>query len=120
MKTSTSNRKNSRHAFARLGKIASAAAFGLLIGAFAIGTVHADDHHGDHDRGHWGHEHAYRGRGYYRGPDYAYGNPDYYYAPAPDYYYQPEPYNYGYYPPGSGYGYYDGRPSEGILQFFGL
>ena len=68
MKTSTSNRKNSRHAFARLGKIASAAAFGLLIGAFAIGTVHADDHHRDHDRGRGHEEHEYHGRGYYRGP----------------------------------------------------
>ncbi len=123
MKISTTH--NSRAKFARLGKIVSAAAFGLLIGAFTIGPALADEHHhgDDHDRGR-GHgeryEHAYRGRGYYRGPDYAYGNPDYYYAPAPDYYYQPEPYDYGYYGPGPGPGYYDDRPSEGILQFFGL
>ena len=120
MKTSTSNSNHSRIAFSRFGKVVSAAAFGLLIGAFAIGPAQARDHDGGHDRGRGHEEHAYRGRGYYRGPDYAYGNPDHYYAPAPDYYYQPEPYNYGYYPPGSGYGYYDGRPSEGILQFFGL
>jgi hypothetical protein len=120
MKTSTSNSNHSRPAFARLGKIVSAAAFGLLIGAFAIGPAQAKDH-GDHDRGRGHeerHEHEYRGRGYYR--DYAYGYPDYYYAPAPNYYYEPEPYNYGYYPPGPGYGYYDERPSEGILQFFGF
>ncbi len=121
MKTSNSN--HSRPALARFGKFVSAAAFGLLIGAFAISPAQARDHDGDHDRGHGErYEHAYRGHGYYRGPDYAYGNPypDYYYAPGPDYYYQPEPYDYGYYGPGPGYGYYDDRPSEGILQFFGL
>jgi hypothetical protein len=121
MKNSTTHRNHSRAKFARFGKIVSAAAFGLLIGAFAIGPVQADGHHGgDHgDRGR-GHEerHEYRGRGYDRGPDYAYGNPDYYYAPAPDYYYQPDPYEYGYYPPGPRY--YAPGPSEGIRQFFGL
>jgi hypothetical protein len=119
MKTSTNSSNHSRPAFARFGKIVSAAAFGLLIGAFAVGPAQAKDH-GDHDRGR-GHEerHEYRGRGYYRGPDYAYGYPNYYYAPAPNYYYEPEPYNYdyGYYPPEPGY--YPG-PSEGILQFFGF
>jgi hypothetical protein len=123
MKTSISNSSHSRPAFARFSKIVSVAAFGLLIGAFAIGPVQARDHDGDHDRGRGHeerHENEYRGRGDYRGPDYAYGYPDYYYAPAPNYYYEPEPYDYGYYPPGPGYGYYDERPSEGILQFFGL
>jgi hypothetical protein len=123
MKTSSSNSNQSRPAFARLGKIVSAAAFGLLIGVFAIGPVQAKDHGGGHDRGRGHeerHENEYRGRGYDRGPDYAYGYPDYYYAPAPNYYYEPEPYNYGYYPPAQGYGYYNERPSEGILQFFGF
>ncbi len=62
----------------------------------------------------------YSGRGYYPGPNYAYGNrdyPDYYYAPGPDYYYEPEPYDYGYYPPEPGYDY---GPSDGIRAFFGL
>jgi hypothetical protein len=120
------HRNHSRPAFARFGKTISAAAFGLLIGAFAIGSVHADnDHHGKHGGGHdRGHEerHEYRGRGYYAGPNYAYGNryyrdyPDYYYAPEPNYYNEPDPYDYGYYPPEQGYY----GPSEGIRQFFGL
>ena len=116
------HRNHSRPALARFAKIVSAAAFGLLIGVFAIGSVHADDeHHGGHDRGR-GHEergerHEYRGRGYYAGPNYAYRDyPDYYYAPAPNYYYEPDPYDYGYYPPEPGYY----GPSEGIRQFFGL
>ena len=50
MKTTTNSSNHSRPAFARLGKIVSAAAFGLLIGAFAIGPAQAKDH-GDHDRG---------------------------------------------------------------------
>lgn len=121
METSTTHRNKSRAKSARLGKIVSGAAFGLLLGAFAIGSAQAA-HHGDGDRGghgRGGHEehHEYRGRGYYRGPDYAYGNPGYYYAPPPDYYYEPEPYDYGYYPPEPEY--YPG-PSEGIAQFFGL
>jgi hypothetical protein len=119
METSTTHRNKSRAKSARLGKIVSGAAFGLLLSAFAIGSAQAAHHdNGDHGHGR-GHEehHEYRGRGYYRGPDYAYGNPGYYYAPPPDYYYEPEPYDYGYYPPEPGY--YPG-PSDGILQFFGL
>ena len=122
MKTSNTNSKQSRHAFARFGKIVSAAAFALLIGAFAIGTASADDHGhhgGDRGRGHEEH-HEYHGRGYYRGPDVVYGNPDYYYEPAPDYYYEPEPYDYGYYPPPEPGYYPPPGPSEGIREFFGL
>src|SRR5260370_41026040 len=118
MKT-TEQRNHSRPAFARFGKIVSAAAFGFLIGAFAIGAVQADGHHGDHDRGR-GHEerHEYYGGGY-RGPDVVYGNPypDYYYAPGPDYYDAPEPYDYGYYPPPQP-GYYPPEQSEGIRLFY--
>jgi hypothetical protein len=104
----------------RFARIVSATAFGILIGAFAIGPVNADEHHGGHGRGR-GHEerHEYRGRGYERGPDIVYGNPDYYYAPGPDYYYQPDPYSYGYYPPEPGYYYPPERP-EGFNLFFGL
>jgi hypothetical protein len=120
METSITHSRHSRAAFARFGKIVSVGAFALLIGAFAIGTAQADDHGrhgGDHGRGHdEGHHEYHGGRGYYRGPDVVYGNPDYYYEPAPDYYYEPEPYDYGYYPPP---GYYPG-PSQGILDFFGL
>ncbi len=111
METSTTHSKHSRPAFARFGRIVSAGAFALLIGAFAIGTRECGRawaswrrHHGDHGRGHdEGHHEYHGGRGYYRGPDVVYGNPDYYYEPAPDYYYQPEPYDYGYYPPPPGY-----------------
>jgi hypothetical protein len=126
MEISTTRNRNSRPGFARFGQIVSAAAFALMIGVFAIGTARADDHghhggdHGDrHDRGHDEEHHEYHGgRGYYRGPDVVYGNPDYYYAPAPDYYYQPEPCDYGYYPPPPGY--YPPGPAEGIREFFGL
>lgn len=126
METSTTHNNHSRPVLSRFGRIVSAAAFALLIGAFAVGTAPADDHGhhgGDHggDRGH-GHDEGHReyhgGRGYNRGPDVVYGNPDYYYEPAPDYYYQPDPYDYGYYPPEPGY--YPPGPSEGIREFFGL
>ena len=122
MKTSDTNSKHSRPLFARFGKIVSAAAFALLIGAFAIGTASADhhDHHGgDRGRGHEEH-HEYHGHGYYRGPDVVYGNPDYYYEPAPDYYSEPDPYDYGYYPPPEPGYYPPPGPSEGIREFFGL
>jgi hypothetical protein len=120
MKTSTTHSKHPRPLLARFGKIAAASAFVLLIGAFAIGPVQADEHHGgDHDRGR-GHQerHEYRGHGYYRGPDIVYSAPDYYYAPAPDYYAEPDPYDYGYYPPERRY--YPPQPSEGIHLFFGF
>jgi hypothetical protein len=125
METSNTHSKQSRSAFARFGRVASAGALAFLIGAFAIGTAQADGHGhhgGDHGDGHGGgHEERHEnhgGRGYNRGPDVVYGNPDYYYEPAPDYYYQPEPYDYGYYPPSRGY--YPPGPSEGIREFFGL
>jgi hypothetical protein len=113
MKTSTTHSKHR----AGLSKVVSAAAFGLLIGAFAIGSAQAAHHDNGHDRG--GHEehHDYHGgRGYHRGPDVVYSGPDYYYAPAPDYYDEPDPYYYGDYPPG----YYPPEQSPGINLFFGL
>jgi hypothetical protein len=117
METATTHSNHSRAKFASFGRIVSAAAFALLIGAFAVGSARADGD--DHGHGRWHHwHHEYHGHRYYRGPDYAYGYPDYYYAPQQNYYYQPEPYNYGYYPPAPGYF----RPpvSEGIREFFGL
>ena len=151
METSNTHSKQSRSAFARFGRVASAGALAFLIGAFAIGTAQADGHghHGGdqivtgvegiqdpihgraaarfqvhpspkvhHGGGHEERHENHGGRGYNRGPDVVYGNPDYYYEPAPDYYYQPEPYDYGYYPPSRGY--YPPGPSEGIREFFGL
>jgi len=120
MDNSSTHSTHSRPIVARFGKIVSAGAFALLIGAFAIGTARADHgHHGDyHGHGHEGH-HEYYGHGYDRGPDLVYGNPGYYYAPPPNYYYEPDPYDYDYYPPGPGY-YPPPGPSEGIVQFFGL
>jgi len=118
MKTSTTHGKHTRARLVRFGKIVSAAAFGLLVGAFTIGSVQADEHHGDHDRGRGHEERSERhGRGWDRGPAYVYNEPDYYYAPAPDYYAAPEPYDY-YYQPAPGY--YPPPPSEGIHLFFGL
>jgi hypothetical protein len=114
MKTSTHS-KHRRIAPARFGKVVSAAAFGLLIGAFAVGSAQAARHDEGHYRG--GHEvrHDYHGRGYHPGPAVVYSGPDYYYAPAPDYYDEPDPYYYGDYPPG-----YYPPPSPGINLFFGL
>jgi hypothetical protein len=118
MKTSTTHSKHSRPKLARFGKVASTAAFGLLIGAFTVGSVHADGNHGDHDRGR-GHaeRHEYRGRDYDRGPTIVYNEPDYYYAPAPDYYEEPDPYAYYYQPAPE---YYPPQPSEGVHLFFGF
>ena len=114
MKTSTTHRRHSRPVLAR---IVSAAAFGLLIGAFTVGSVRADDHHGhDRGRGHESDEHEYRGRDYYPERDYVYNEPDYYYAPQPDYYAAPDPYDY-YYQPGPQY--YPPTLSDGINLFFG-
>lgn len=118
MGTSTTHNQHSLR-LARFSKIASAAAFGLLIGAFTVGSVHADGNHGDHDRGR-GHveRHEYRGRGYGRGPTVVYNEPDYYYTPAPDYYEEPDPYAYDYQPTPE-YD-YPPQPSEGIHLFFGF
>lgn len=118
METSNTHSKHSRPVFARFGKIVSAAAFAAAIGAFAIGTARADEHRGggDHGRGHAEH-HEDHGRGYHRGPDVVYGNPDYYYAPAPGYYNEPDPYDYRYYPTEPGYN--PPAPSDGINLFFG-
>ena len=100
----------------KIGRIATAVAFALVICSFGVGSAGAADHHGN-DRGGGGGEHHDGGdRG--RGPNIYYApQPDYYYAPAPDYYYAPEPYEY--YPPQPDY-YSPRPPPEGLSLFFGL
>jgi hypothetical protein len=116
METSTTRSKDLRSMFTRFGKIATASAFVVLICAFAIGPVQADEHHGgDHGRG--GDQHRDDHDRGHRGPDVDYApQPDYYYAPQPDYYAAPEPHEY--YP--SQPEYYPPPPSEGITLFFRL
>jgi hypothetical protein len=96
----------------------TAAAFGvvLVIGAFGIGSAHADGYnYGDNNR--YGDDRRadrrYDNDRNYRGPVYA-EQPDYYYAPQPDYYAAPDPDRY--YRPGPSYQ----VTSPGISLFFGL
>ena len=99
----------------RIGRIAAAAGFALVIGSFAVGPAHADNNHrgGDRDRGSDQHRdndnRGYRGGG---GEVYA-AQPDYYYAPQPNYYAAPDPY---YYESGPRYD----TPPQGVNLFFGL
>ena len=85
----------------KIGRIAAAVGFALVIGSFAAGSAradndhHGDDHHGYHHRGNY--NRGYHGGGYYA-PDYNY------YTPQPNYYAAPDPYYYG-----NGRG-YDGPP----------
>ncbi len=99
----------------KIGRIAAAVGFALLIGSFAAGPVRADDAHrgGDRDRG--GDQHRDNDNRDYRGPAVVYApQPDYnYYAPQPNYYAAPDPYYYG-----SGPGYE--APPQGVTLFFGL
>jgi hypothetical protein len=101
----------------KIGRIAAAVGFALVIGSFAVGPAHADDNHrgGDRDRGSNQHRdndnRGYRGGGNY----YAYQQqPDYYYyTPQPNYYAAPDPYYYG-----SDRSY--DSPPPGVSLFFGL
>jgi hypothetical protein len=99
----------------KIGRIAAAVGFALVIGSFAAGPVRADDAHrgGDRDRG--GDQHRDNDNRDYRGPAVVYApQPDYnYYAPQPNYYAAPDPYYYG---PGPGYD----APPRGVTLFFGL
>ena len=52
METTSTHRNKPRAKSARFGKIVSGAAFGLLLGAFAIGSAQAAHHDGDHGNGH--------------------------------------------------------------------
>lgn len=99
----------------KIGRIAAAVGFALVIGTFAAGPVRAEGHHhgGDRDRGGYRHrdndDRGYRGGGRY----YAYRQPDYYYyRPQPNYYAAPDPYYYRY---GRSYD----RPPRGVTLFFG-
>ena len=100
----------------RIGRIAAAVGFALVVGSFAIGPASADnDHGGGRDRGSDQHrENNARGyRGGDRGHVYA-SQPDYnYYEPQPNYYAAPDPYYYG---TGPGYE----APPQGVNLFFGL
>jgi hypothetical protein len=99
----------------KIGRIAAAVGFALVIGSFAAGPVRAGDAHrgGDRDRG--GDQHRDNDNRGYRGPAVVYApQPDYnYYAPQPNYYAAPDPYYYG-----SGPGYE--APPQGVTLFFGL
>jgi hypothetical protein len=99
----------------RIGRIAAAVGFALVVGSFAVGPARADnDHGGDRNRGSDQHRdndnRGYRGGG--RGEVYA-AQPDYYYAPQPNYYAAPDPY---YYNSGPSYD----TPPQGVNLFFGL
>jgi hypothetical protein len=101
----------------RIGRIAAAVGFALVIGSFA-GPVRADgDHRGGDDRGRGGDQHRDNDNRGYRGGNnyYAYQQqPDYYYyTPQPNYYAAPDPYYYG-----SDRGY--DAPPPGVSLFFGL
>jgi hypothetical protein len=96
----------------RIGRVATAVAFALVICSFGVGPARAADAH----RGGGGNRAAGHGgdRGGYRGGGYAPTVVDNYYAPAPDYYVAPEPYYYGDGPE------YVAPPPQGISLFFGL
>ena len=113
MEISPKPKKASR---SKIGRIATAVAFALVIGSFGVGPARADDDHRGGDRGRGGDQHRDDGdRG--RGPNVYYApQPDYYYAPQPDYYYAPEPYEY--YPPQPEYS--PPPPPEGVNLFFGF
>lgn len=105
MKVSSKPGKGSRF---KIGRIATAIGFAVVIGSFAVGTARADDHRGGHaaarggDRHADNHDRGDRGHAVYAQPDY--------YAPPVNYYNAPEPY------------YYDSpQPApQGIQLFFGL
>jgi hypothetical protein len=99
---------------ARIGRIAAAVGFALVVGSFAVGPARADTDHNGRDRDRGGDQHRDNDNRGYRGPVYA-SQPDYnYYAPQPNYYAAPDPYYYG---PGP---VYDTPPPQGINLFFGL
>jgi hypothetical protein len=128
METSTAYSEDLRSMFARFGKIAMAIAFVVLICAFAVGSVQADEHHGGGGHGGGG-DHRGGGGGDHRDGGYHGGDRGHwgggYYAPGPDIYVAPEPYVYA---PAPCYGPdYDGPEYDctppappGINLFFGL
>jgi hypothetical protein len=113
MKVSPEPKKEVRSAMV---KIATAVAFALVIGSLGVSAARADEYRGE-DRGRQGDQHRDNDNRGYRGPSFAYAQPDYYYAPQPDYYYAPEP-NY-YYESRPTYA-YDAPRSPGFNLFFGF
>jgi uncharacterized membrane protein len=115
----------------KIGRIATAVAFALVICSFGVGPARAADDHrgGGGNRGggeHRGGGNDHRGgggdRGYHGGEDGGHWGGGYY-APGPDYYVAPEPY--GYYGPAPCYGpdYNEDcgpPPPSGITLFFGF
>ncbi len=98
----------------KIGRIAAAVGFALMLGSFAVGPASADNDHNGHDRDRGSNQHRDNDNRGYRGQVYA-SQPDYnYYAPQPNYYSAPDPYYYG---PGPGY---ETPPPQGINLFFGL
>jgi len=102
---------------ARIGRIATAVGFALVVGSFAVGPASADNDHNGRDRDRSSDQHRDNNDRGYRGGDrgqvYA-AQPDYYYyQPQPNYYAAPDPYYYGSEPS------YD-APPQGINLFFGL
>ena len=98
----------------KIGRIAAAVGFALVLGSFAVGPASADNDHNGRDRDRGSNQHRDNDNRGYRGPVYA-SQPDYnYYAPQPNYYSAPDPYYYG---PGPGY---ETPPPQGINLFFGL
>jgi hypothetical protein len=98
----------------KIGRIAAAVGFALVLGSFAVGPASADNDHNGRDRDRGADQHRDNDNRGYRGQVYA-SQPDYnYYAPQPNYYSAPDPYYYG---PGPGY---DTPPPQGINLFFGL
>jgi len=95
------------------GRVATAIALALVIGAFGIAPARADDHHGGGNRG--GAEHHGGGnRGGHRPSVHYAPRTDNYYAPQPNYYNAPEPNEY--YAPTPEYS----SPPQGINLFFGF
>ena len=107
--------KTGKELRSKIGRIATAIAFAVVICGVAVGPAGADDHRGHDDRGDRHPDHRDGGE---RGPNVYYEpQPDYYYAPPPNYYYAPEP-DYYYAPPQPQY--YPPPPPEGIQLFFGF
>jgi hypothetical protein len=100
----------------KIGRIATAIGFALVIGSFGVGPARAADDHRGGGGGNRGAV-AHRDSGYHgaRRGSVNYAATDNYYAPAPNYYYAPEPEQY--YGPEQDY---SAPPPEGISLFFGL
>jgi hypothetical protein len=107
--------KSKKKLLSKIGSIATAVAFTLVIGSFGVGSARADNHRGD-DRGRGGDQHRDNDNHGHRGPAVVYvPRPDYYYTPRLNYYAPPEP-DY-YYGPGPGTARRRPRVSTSSLAF---